>query len=49
MGRNALTGINRILTELFDGDEVQIVNSRNALTGINRILTRNEEDVVQRK
>ena len=37
--RNALTGINRILTELMNKDLDELRASRNALTGINRILT----------
>ena len=38
MGRNALTGINRILTQLSFAASLAY-GSRNALTGINRILT----------
>jgi len=39
-GRNALTGINRILTSLAcHAYRLSSKMSRNALTGINRILT----------
>ena len=37
--RNALTGINRILTESTCRNYYTASNCRNALTGINRILT----------
>ncbi len=39
IGRNALTGINRILTLLVQSDTHGVGPCRNALTGINRILT----------
>jgi len=39
VGRNALTGINRILTPVVDGWYGPWLGCRNALTGINRILT----------
>jgi len=39
LGRNALTGINRILTSIKDALSIAEYMSRNALTGINRILT----------
>jgi len=39
LSRNALTGINRILTERIIEDVADILGGRNALTGINRILT----------
>jgi len=38
--RNALTGINRILTKELYGRTIKESICRNALTGINRILTR---------
>ena len=38
-GRNALTGINRILTSVNGGCDRAGRSGRNALTGINRILT----------
>jgi len=39
ISRNALTGINRILTDALNYMAGLVQNGRNALTGINRILT----------
>jgi len=43
--RNALTGINRILTRGREEHEFYVRSGRNALTGINRILTQALKDL----